>query len=87
MRILTFIFFIFSLFQFLPRNYCCVCPEPTYHADLSISSEDAIIDGLNYGRLIYMNNMVFLTKDVNASFSSGNLNHQCPKGSPLIKNL
>ncbi len=82
--ILTFIFCLFSLFQFLPRNYCCDCPKPTYHADLSISSEDQIIDGLNYGRLIYMNNMIFLTNDSNASFSSGNLIHECPKGSPLI---
>ncbi len=93
MNILTFIFCIFSLFQFLPRNYCYVCPsdscilqQPTY-PDLTVSSEDEIIDGVNYGRLIYMNKMFFLTKDVNISPSIRNLIHQCPIGSALIFNL
>ncbi len=93
MMILTFIFCIFSLFQFLPRNYCCVCPSDSNtlqqltYPDLTLSSEDEIIDGVNYGRLLYMNKLFFLDKDVTISPSTGNLITQCPKGSPLIFNL
>ena len=88
MKTLTFLFLLTVFIQFLSRNYCCICPADsnsfsavsTSTRDLSLSLDNEVIKNIDYGRLIYMNKMVFLTNDVNISSSTGALSNQCPAG-------
>lgn len=80
--ILLSFFFLFS-----QSVFCCVCPSNynsfdslSYPQDLSISSDDELIGGITYGRLAYVNKLIFLTKDVAISSSTGVLSTQCPTG-------
>lgn len=78
----TLIYFLFASIVF-----CCICP-PNYittvpaakPSDFSLSSDDETINGVNYGPLIYINNMVFLTKDVKIMRGYNELGNDCPEG-------
>ena len=80
----------------VPLACICVCPSNSTTIlpcakpqDLSLSPQDEIIDGVNYGKLISLNNLIYMSKDVEISRSLSPLGHDCPNGyeNILFKNF
>lgn len=52
----------------------------TFSQDITFSTEDEIIRGINYGKLIKFGTQIWLSQDVPASPSAQSLVFQCPSG-------
>ena len=89
--ILIFLAISFSFVSLEPSS-SCECP--TSHdipqkikIDTNFMASDVVIDNVNYGKPISVGNLIFLTKYVDISSGTVNLEYSCPNGLDFQQNL